>query len=142
VGEQLFAKHRVAAEHVADQLLDFLAERRTTRIPRTSRPLAIDDPRPCAPSDRSGGCAGEDQTQTMTPGMMAIAVRASCQFSATRMTMAMTNRITEIAGDTIAICSRPVVVSTSPVSATECRPSSSPRAAQRQMQQPLVQRAP
>ena len=31
------------------------------------------------------------------------------------MTMAITSRIPEIVGDTIAICSKPVVVSTSPV---------------------------
>src|SRR2546425_2206344 len=58
---------------------------------------------------------------TMTPGMMAIAVKASCQFRAIRMTMAMTSRITEMAGDTIAICNKPVVVSTSPVSRDRMR---------------------
>ena len=52
---------------------------------------------------------------TITPGMIAIAVNASCQLRAIRMTIAITSRMTEIAGDTIAIWSRPVVVSTSPV---------------------------
>jgi len=52
---------------------------------------------------------------SMMPGMTAMAVRASRQFSASSTPTAMTSRRTEMAGDTIAICSRPVVVSTSPV---------------------------
>ena len=48
--------------------------------------------------------------------MIASAVSASRQFSVSRTPMAMSRRMTEIAGETIAICSRPVVVSTSPVS--------------------------
>ena len=47
--------------------------------------------------------------------MIASAVSASRQFSVSSTPMAMISRMTESAGDTIAICSRPVVVSTSPV---------------------------
>ena len=47
--------------------------------------------------------------------MMASAVSASRQLSVSSTTTAMIRRMTEIAGDTTAICSRPVVVSTSPV---------------------------
>ena len=50
-----------------------------------------------------------------TPGMIASAVSASCQLSENRMMTAITSRTSEIAGDMIAICSSPVVVSTSPV---------------------------
>ena len=53
---------------------------------------------------------------SITPGMMARAVSASRQFSASSTTTAMSRRMSERAGDTMAICSRPVVVSTSPVS--------------------------
>ena len=48
--------------------------------------------------------------------MIAVAIIASRQFSEIRMNRAITRRTTEVEGDTIAICSRPVVVSTSPVS--------------------------
>ena len=53
---------------------------------------------------------------TMMPGMIAIAVRARRQLSAIRTDTAITRRITESDGETTAICSRPLVVSTSPVS--------------------------
>ena len=53
---------------------------------------------------------------TITPGMMASAAIASRQFSAVSTTTAITSRINDTDGDTIAICIRPVVVSTSPVS--------------------------
>ena len=46
---------------------------------------------------------------------MAIAVSANRQFSAISTTTAMTRRMSETAGETIAICISPVVVSTSPV---------------------------
>jgi hypothetical protein len=52
---------------------------------------------------------------SMTPGTTASAVSASRQFSVNSTTTAMASRITEIAGETMAICRRPVVVSTSPV---------------------------
>ena len=52
----------------------------------------------------------------MTPGMIASAVSASRQFSTIRMVTAMISRRSEMLGETTAICSRPVVVSTSPVS--------------------------
>ena len=48
--------------------------------------------------------------------MIASAVNASRQLSENRMLTAMISRMTEMAGDTTAICSSPVVVSTSPVS--------------------------
>ncbi len=53
---------------------------------------------------------------TITPGMIASAVSASLQFSSMRTVTAMISRTTEIVGDMTAICRRPVVVSTSPVS--------------------------
>ncbi len=53
---------------------------------------------------------------TMMPGTMASAVSASRQLSVIRITIATVSRITASAGDTMADCSRPVVVSTSPVS--------------------------
>ena len=53
---------------------------------------------------------------SITPGMMARAASASRQFSAVSTTTAMTSRMTDTDGDTMAICSSPVVVSTSPVS--------------------------
>ena len=53
---------------------------------------------------------------TTMPGMIAIAVKASRQLSANRMPTAMPRRRSAIEGDTIAICRKPVVVSTSPVS--------------------------
>ena len=53
---------------------------------------------------------------SIAPGMTSIAISASRQFSVSRTPIAMNSRMTEIAGETIAICSRPVVVSTSPVS--------------------------
>ena len=43
-------------------------------------------------------------------------MNASRQFSVNRTPTAMTSRISEMAGETIAICNSPVVVSTSPVS--------------------------
>ena len=52
---------------------------------------------------------------TMIPGMMASAVTASRQFSVKRITTAISRRTTEIEGEMIASCRRPVVVSTSPV---------------------------
>ena len=52
---------------------------------------------------------------SMTPGMMASAINASRQFSVISMPTAMSRRMIEMAGDTMAICSKPVVVSTSPV---------------------------
>ena len=51
----------------------------------------------------------------MMPGMMARAVNASRQFSENSTTTAISSRTTEIDGEMIASCSRPVVVSTSPV---------------------------
>ena len=48
--------------------------------------------------------------------MIASAVSASRQFSVSSTPTAMISRMTEIAGETTAICSSPVVVSTSPVS--------------------------
>src|SRR5437763_28761 len=51
----------------------------------------------------------------MAPGMTTIAVSASRQFRVSSTPIAMTRRMTARAGDTIAICKRPVVVSTSPV---------------------------
>ena len=50
----------------------------------------------------------------MTAGMMASAVRASRQLRDSSTTNAITSRNTETVGETIAICSSPVVVSTSP----------------------------
>ena len=47
--------------------------------------------------------------------MMASAVSASRQLSVSSTTTAMSRRMTETAGETTAICSSPVVVSTSPV---------------------------
>ena len=52
---------------------------------------------------------------SIAPGMIASAINASRQFSVNRMPTAMTSRMIEMAGETIAICKRPVVVSTSPV---------------------------
>ena len=52
---------------------------------------------------------------SIAPGMIASAMNASRQFSVNSTPTAMTRRMTESAGETIAICSRPVVVSTSPV---------------------------
>ena len=52
---------------------------------------------------------------SIAPGMIAIAVSASRQFSAISTPIAISSRMIEIAGETIAICSSPVVVSTSPV---------------------------
>ena len=52
---------------------------------------------------------------SITPGMMASAVSAKRQFNWSRMTKAMTSRTTETAGETMASCINPVVVSTSPV---------------------------
>ena len=49
------------------------------------------------------------------PGIMASAINDRRQLSDVRMTIAMSNRIAEIVGDTTASCSNPVVVSTSPV---------------------------
>jgi hypothetical protein len=46
---------------------------------------------------------------------MASAVNASRQFSASSTTIAISSRMIDTAGDTIAICMRPVVVSMSPV---------------------------
>jgi hypothetical protein len=51
----------------------------------------------------------------MAPGMTAIAMSASRQLSAMRTPTAITSRMIEIDGDTMAICSKPVVVSMSPV---------------------------
>ena len=56
------------------------------------------------------------------PGMTASATNASCQFSTNSTVTAMTNRMTEIDGDTIAICNRPVVESTSPESRDKMPP--------------------
>jgi hypothetical protein len=53
---------------------------------------------------------------TITPGMMARPVSASRQFRTIRTVTAITRRINEMDGDTMAICRSPVVVSTSPVS--------------------------
>ena len=50
------------------------------------------------------------------PGMMASATSASCQFSTNSTVTAINKRMTEIDGETMAICSRPVVESTSPES--------------------------
>ena len=47
--------------------------------------------------------------------MMPSAMSASRQLSDSRITIAISSRMMEIDGDTIAICSSPVVVSTSPV---------------------------
>jgi hypothetical protein len=52
----------------------------------------------------------------MTPGTMASAASASRQFSVKSTVAAISSRITETAGETSAIWSSPVVVSTSPVS--------------------------
>ena len=52
----------------------------------------------------------------MIPGTMASAVSASRQFTTTRIPTAMPRRSRDSSGDTTAICSSPVVVSTSPVS--------------------------
>ena len=57
----------------------------------------------------------EMKLMSMIPGRIAIAVSASRQFSRNRMTTATINRISDTAGDTIASCSIPVVVSTSPL---------------------------
>ena len=51
----------------------------------------------------------------MTPGMMASAVSARRQFNVSNKPTAMSRRMTEMAGDMMAICRKPVVVSTSPV---------------------------
>ena len=53
---------------------------------------------------------------SIAPGMIAIAVSASRQFNVISTLTAIIRRTTEIEGDTSAICSSPVVVSTSPVS--------------------------
>ena len=52
----------------------------------------------------------------ITPGMIASAVSARRQFRTSSTVTAMVRRTTESAGETTAICSRPLVVSTSPVS--------------------------
>ncbi len=52
---------------------------------------------------------------SITPGMIARAISASRQLSSIRMPTAMSRRMIETAGETMAICKRPVVVSTSPV---------------------------
>ncbi len=57
----------------------------------------------------------EMKLMSMMPGMMAMAMSASRQLSTTRMQIAKTSRMMDTAGDTIAICNRPVVVSMSPV---------------------------
>ena len=49
------------------------------------------------------------------PGTIASATSASCQLSTTSTLTAITSRIMEIDGDTIASCSNPVVESMSPV---------------------------
>src|SRR5439155_1559755 len=49
------------------------------------------------------------------PARMTMAVNANRQFSASSTVTATARRISETAGDTIAICNSPVVVSTSPV---------------------------
>jgi hypothetical protein len=51
----------------------------------------------------------------MMPGMIASAVNASRQFSNVRMVTAVIRRINDTDGEMTAICSRPLVVSTSPV---------------------------
>jgi hypothetical protein len=53
---------------------------------------------------------------SIAPGMTAMAIRASRQFSASSTETAINSLTTEIAGETSASCIRPVVVSTSPVS--------------------------
>ena len=52
----------------------------------------------------------------IAPGMIAIAISASRQLRVSRMPMATSSLMTAIDGEMTAICSRPVVVSTSPVS--------------------------
>ena len=52
----------------------------------------------------------------MMPGMIASAVNASRQFSNVRMVTAVISRINDTDGEMTAICSSPLVVSTSPVS--------------------------
>ena len=53
---------------------------------------------------------------SIAPGMIASAVNARRQFNVISMLTAITRRMIEIEGETMAICRRPVVVSTSPVS--------------------------
>ena len=119
VREQLLAQHRVAAAHVVEQLARLAAERAHDadageRLADAAVDLlgvladrAVD--RPDAPRERRSSSAS-------TPGMIASAVSASRQFSVSSTATAMTSRMTDSAGETIAICNRPVVVSTSPVS--------------------------
>ena len=52
---------------------------------------------------------------SIAPGMIASAINANRQFSVNSTPTAMTSRISEMDGETMAICNRPVVVSTSPV---------------------------
>ena len=52
---------------------------------------------------------------SIAPGITSIAMIASRQFSVSRTPTAMARRMSEIDGETIALCSSPVVVSTSPV---------------------------
>ena len=53
---------------------------------------------------------------SIAPGMTAIAIIASRQFSVSSTPIAMNSRMNEMDGETMAPCSSPVVVSTSPVS--------------------------
>ena len=53
---------------------------------------------------------------SMTPGTIANAIKARRQLSVSNSPMATNSLITEMTGDMKANCSRPVVVSTSPVS--------------------------
>ena len=52
---------------------------------------------------------------SIAPGMTSIAIIARRQFSASSTPIAMNSRMNEMVGETMAPCSRPVVVSTSPV---------------------------
>ena len=116
--EHLLAQHGVPPAACSRAAPAFRAEapaRRESR--RTSRPRGRRSvPRPCGPSGRwAGSRRAKTKLISITPGMMARAVNASRQFSVSSTTTAMIRRMTEMAGDTMAICNRPVVVSTSPV---------------------------
>ncbi len=116
--EQLLAQHRVPAAHVVEQLAHLAAERaHDADAGERLADAAVDLLGVLAHRavDRPDRAARTTKLISITPGMIASAVSASRQFSVIRTPTAMSSRMTEMAGETIAICSRPVVVSTSPV---------------------------
>jgi hypothetical protein len=73
--------------------------------------------------------------RSITPGTMASAVSASRQLIVSSTTIAISSRMIDTPGETIAICMRPVVVSMSPVSRDRMPPGLHvPESGQRQVQ--------